>query len=433
MQEKSLDLSMVHFDPDKPSIWFPAKDDSSRDEVTIAQSPDSETQHGSVSIVRETTDERVSDGPLEPTSSSPLASDTHSKDQSVLLQRQITLQYPVIVTPSQHIQELAGPLSSEALKGIYDGRHSPVPTDELRVLSYFLRYAYAVYSLDPSIEESFSLFSYACTRPEPETVILNSFTELGLLSQQENTEIIHLNCSNRVLSHLPYLIALDHSEKAVVIAIRGTISVADLVTDVVVYPEVIDDWIPESIKVKSSTEGPAFAHAGMFSAAKAIYRDMEQRGILKSTGTTVSRNESSHGNVRERSDKKIGELIFSKVKEGWNVMVVGHSLGAGAAALLSLKLCQFFPRMHCIAYSCPGALVSKNVAHAMKDICTTVVSRRQFLSCFKFKIVSFLYFSLPAVLFVHCACFFYCHVAHAEKPHFIDDRLLGRTRYHVQP
>lgn len=383
-QEKSLDLSMVNIDPDKPSIWFSAhpeeNENSDRNEAGTSPTTESGGQQGSSLTVREISEEQRPEGNVVPTDrapSSPLALDTGNHTQSVLLQRQITLQYPVIVTPSQHIQELAGPLSTEALKGIYDGRHSSVPSEELRLLSYFLRYAYAVYSLDPSIEESFSFFNYACAKPEPETVILNSINELGLLSQQEDIEIIHLNCSNRVLSHLPYLIALDHSERAVVVAIRGTISVADLVTDVIVYPEVIDDWIPDTIKARVSKDGPAFAHAGMFSAAKAIYQDMEKRGILKNLQTTVSGMEPSLGNVCERSDRKIGDVISSKVALGWNVMVVGHSLGAGAAALLSLKLSDCFPRVHCIAYSCPGALVSKNVAHAMKDICTTVVSRKR--------------------------------------------------------
>ena len=33
-------------------------------------------------------------------------------------------------------------------------------------------------------------------------------------------QLLHLNCSNRVLSHLPYLVALDHGRRAVVLAIR---------------------------------------------------------------------------------------------------------------------------------------------------------------------------------------------------------------------
>ena len=50
-----------------------------------------------------------------------------------------------------------------------------------------------------------------------------------------------------------------------------------------------------------------------------------------------------------------------------------RSLGAGAAALVSLKLHEIYPGLKCIAYSCPGGLVSKNLAHAMADWCTAVV------------------------------------------------------------
>jgi hypothetical protein len=44
---------------------------------------------------------------------------------------------------------------------------------------------------------------------------------------------------------------LNRKRKAVVVAIRGTMSLADIVTDAVVHPEGIDDWLP-----------PAFSKAG---------------------------------------------------------------------------------------------------------------------------------------------------------------------------
>lgn len=47
------------------------------------------------------------------------------------------------------------------------------------------------------------------------------------------------------------------------------------------------------------------------------------------------------------------------------------SLGAGAAALISLKLLGTYPGLKCIAYCCPGGLVSKNLAHAMAPFVTT--------------------------------------------------------------
>jgi pentatricopeptide repeat protein len=103
---------------------------------------------------------------------------------------------------------------------------------------------------------------------------------------------------------------------------RGTISAADIVTDAIVYPEPMDSWLPQSIKEVRQAAGagmlaglvewlghlpfckagswftrvrcqlhsppplqklsePAFAHAGMMAAAKSIFQDMTERGILQ--------------------------------------------------------------------------------------------------------------------------------------------------------
>jgi len=41
----------------------------------------------------------------------------------------------------------------------------------------------------------------------------------------------------------------------------------------------------------------------------------------------------------------------------YDVVVVGHSLGAGTAAILAILLRQEYPRLHCYAYSPPGGLL----------------------------------------------------------------------------
>ena len=41
----------------------------------------------------------------------------------------------------------------------------------------------------------------------------------------------------------------------------------------------------------------------------------------------------------------------------YDVVVVGHSLGAGTAAILAILLRQDYPRLHCYAYSPPGGLL----------------------------------------------------------------------------
>ncbi len=51
----------------------------------------------------------------------------------------------------------------------------------------------------------------------------------------------------------------------------------------------------------------------------------------------------------------------------------GHSLGAGAAALIALKLKDRFPEVKCWAFCPPGGLLTPNMAHSMKPFCTSVV------------------------------------------------------------
>lgn len=54
-------------------------------------------------------------------------------------------------------------------------------------------------------------------------------------------------------------------------------------------------------------------------------------------------------------------------------MVTGHSLGAGAAVILSLKLKTDYPNVKCIAYSPPGGLISEALADYTKSFVLSVV------------------------------------------------------------
>ena len=46
---------------------------------------------------------------------------------------------------------------------------------------------------------------------------------------------------------LPYIIALDRDTKSVVISIRGTVTLADLATDMMAEPKAMDEWLPDSM------------------------------------------------------------------------------------------------------------------------------------------------------------------------------------------
>ena len=41
---------------------------------------------------------------------------------------------------------------------------------------------------------------------------------------------------------------LDHESKSVVVAIRGSVTSADWITDMLGVPERLDDWIPDSFR-----------------------------------------------------------------------------------------------------------------------------------------------------------------------------------------
>jgi sn1-specific diacylglycerol lipase len=59
-------------------------------------------------------------------------------------------------------------------------------------------------------------------------------------------------------------------------------------------------------------------------------------------------------------------------------MVVGHSLGAGVGALLTLHLRSHYPRLNprCWAYAPPGGLISPTLAPHLEKHCISVITGR---------------------------------------------------------
>ena len=48
------------------------------------------------------------------------------------------------------------------------------------------------------------------------------------------------------------MLALDRPTKSVVVAIRGTVTVADLATDMLADPEPMEEWLPRKMKTTVS-------------------------------------------------------------------------------------------------------------------------------------------------------------------------------------
>lgn len=68
----------------------------------------------------------------------------------------------------------------------------------------------------------------------------------------------------------------------------------------------------------------------------------------------------------------IEERVLLLYRQGWRLVLTGHSLGA-CCALLALKLRAQYPNLHCWAYGPPGGFCTLPLARAMRAFCTSVI------------------------------------------------------------
>ncbi len=159
-----------------------------------------------------------------------------------------------------------------------------------------------------------------------------------------------------------YYLTVDHYQKCVVICCRGTLSIADAVIDLDAALASLD-----SLGYRGE-----YTHQGILLNALKLHQDLNERGVLES---------------------------FMHEKPHYNIMVVGHSLGAATATLLTLLLREKWDRpamyentegrlnsttrnkLTCIAYGCP-LLLSFNLAQS--EFClrciTTIVYNNDIIS-----------------------------------------------------
>uniref|UniRef100_A0A2K6JRK4 Diacylglycerol lipase-beta n=3 Tax=Rhinopithecus TaxID=542827 RepID=A0A2K6JRK4_RHIBE len=135
-------------------------------------------------------------------------------------------------------------------------------------------------------------------------------------------DFIHVSFHDKVYE-LPFIVALDHRKESVVVAVRGTMSLQDVLTDLSAESEVLD--------VECEVQD-RLAHKGISQAARYVYRRLINDGILSQA--------------------------FSVAPE-YRLVIVGHSLGGGAAALLATMLRAAYPQVRCYAFSPPRGLWSK--------------------------------------------------------------------------
>lgn len=220
---------------------------------------------------------------------------------------------------------------------------------------YFMKYALAVYSwplytyMNP-LCGCFRLIRHLscapCTEPQEHIIGDNccSCYSAGIsLSDIRDADIVYASFAND-LYQSPFFVVIDHACASVVVSIRGTLSMKDIITDLVAHPKPIE--LPES---------PGFAvHKGMLQTAMWIRDKLLGEGIL--------------------------DNIFHSAPE-YNLVIVGHSLGSGCACILGLLLRPLYPDLHCYCFSPPGSIINEAGAKYTEGFVTSVTLGQDLVSC----------------------------------------------------
>ncbi|KAF0698358.1 Aste57867_11008 [Aphanomyces stellatus] len=172
------------------------------------------------------------------------------------------------------------------------------------------------------------------------------------------SDIIYASFHNNVCKPA-FCIVLDHAKRQVVIAIRGTLSLEDCLTDAIAYGVSLDD-----VATRYQCDGRgAYAHQGMLQCAVWLMDEIASLNVLNMLFDPAT-PPLHHRHVNES---------VPGAYHDYGLVVTGHSLGAGAATLLALMLRPKYPALSCLAFSPPGCLVSPALAESMKAFVTSVV------------------------------------------------------------
>eukprot|EP00884_Botryococcus_braunii_P020127 jgi/Botrbrau1/6799/Bobra.0153s0002.1 len=305
---------------------------------------------------------------------------------------------PSVVTPSKEATIEAG--RSEGVQILpaeeYLGQRKAVSQESLEEALDYAGFALAVYYVQSIEDDAVNCYGRKPRPPfRPRVTTETVKADILKYAKIEEQDLLYFSHYNTALTHLPYLIALNRRRKTVVVALRGTMTLADVVTDAVAVPERIDGWLPKGV-MKDAARGRrrhrAYAHSGMVATTQNLEADLNKNGILPALLygnrevlqkflSTLSETERrklegwvGRGSKDASGDR--GEAVGISMRElnteGWRLVVTGHSLGAGAATLLSLKLRDNFKDIRCWAFS-PPALMSKNLVDVCREFCTAVV------------------------------------------------------------
>ncbi|XP_048127267.1 uncharacterized protein LOC115739131 isoform X2 [Rhodamnia argentea] len=171
-----------------------------------------------------------------------------------------------------------------------------------------------------------------------------------------------------------YFIAVLHHARTVVVAVRGTETPEDLITDglcreCTLSAEDLDGLMSHpcsDIRQSIKTSFPHYGHSGIVVAARELFLQVE--------GNPGNNAGDEEPILRSHLSSLMGPGCEC---DGYNLRIVGHSLGGAIAAMLGLRLYRCYPNLHVYTY---GSLpcVDSVVAEACSDFVTSIVYDNEF-------------------------------------------------------
>lgn len=167
---------------------------------------------------------------------------------------------------------------------------------------------------------------------------------------------------------LCYVIAVDHVRKAVVVSVRGALTVDDNIRDLLLDPGELDGYLEAASKGSWEVRPPK----------------VEQVGDLRGSGKRVAQGdylEACRATLCDILDCGVLEKAL-RDNEGYGLTFSGHSLGAVGSFFLGLYFEKWIPNVRCWCFSPPAGLVDVSVAESCASWCTSVANGKEIVPRF---------------------------------------------------
>ncbi|KRY92865.1 Sn1-specific diacylglycerol lipase beta [Trichinella pseudospiralis] len=161
------------------------------------------------------------------------------------------------------------------------------------------------------------------------------------------TDLFYVNFHNEVWE-TPFVACIDHRTRSVVVAIRGSSSFRDAFTDLCLNEDCLQLDAADSYQSCTGTDtNTVLVHRGILRTARYVHQKLTAENVL--------------------------EDLFV-LQPDYELVLTGHSLGAGVAVVVAMLLRPKYPKLRCFAYSPPGCVIDRtSLAYTKQFVCSVIV------------------------------------------------------------